>query len=343
MKDHTRVLVCGIGGASLGTEIVKSLALAGEYEIFGCDISPLAYGHAMGELVERTHVVDRSRYVESVLDVCRSSGVRYVIPGGEQPMVLLGQAKDQLVAAGLTLVGNDQAVVTRFSDKAKTFEALAELGFPIPRTREATERADLDGFVFPAIVKPATDSGGSTFVFLAKDLEEAWLYVAHLRHNDRKAIVQEYIPHEEGEFTIGVLSLPDGRILSSVALRRLFHSKLSVQFRGASGLISSGYSQGLIDDFPELHEQAAAIARGIGSRGPINLQARLKDGVLYPFEINPRFSASTYLRALAGVNEVDLFLRHLVTGDVPSVGAVRPGHYLRTLGETFVPLDGVSA
>lgn len=41
-----RVLIAGIGGASLGTEILKSLLLNEErYDIFGCDISALAFGH----------------------------------------------------------------------------------------------------------------------------------------------------------------------------------------------------------------------------------------------------------------------------------------------------------
>ena len=37
------VLIAGIGGGSLGTEIAKSLRLAGAYRILGCDVSPLAF------------------------------------------------------------------------------------------------------------------------------------------------------------------------------------------------------------------------------------------------------------------------------------------------------------
>ena len=39
-----KVMIAGIGGASLGTEILKSLVLAGNYKVFGCDISSTAYG-----------------------------------------------------------------------------------------------------------------------------------------------------------------------------------------------------------------------------------------------------------------------------------------------------------
>ncbi len=70
------VLVAGIGGASLGTEILKALHLAGHYRIFGCDISPLAFGHSADGFVD-TFVVDRGAYVTSVLDVCARTGVCY--------------------------------------------------------------------------------------------------------------------------------------------------------------------------------------------------------------------------------------------------------------------------
>ncbi|MBF0103086.1 MAG: hypothetical protein HQK77_19480, partial [Desulfobacterales bacterium] len=53
----SKVMIAGIGGASLGTELLKCLEAAGGYTIFGCDISPLAYGHYMSGF-ERTYVVD---------------------------------------------------------------------------------------------------------------------------------------------------------------------------------------------------------------------------------------------------------------------------------------------
>ena len=138
---------------------------------------------------------------------------------------------------------------------------------------------------------------------------------------------------------LGVVSLPDQRVVSSIALRRELTAKLSVAYRGRGGVVSSGYSQGHIDEYPDLCRQAEHIARAIGSGGPINIQARVRDGVLYPFEINPRFSASTYLRALAGVNEVDILLRYMAFDEVPEKTVVRPGWYLRSLSETYVP-DG---
>lgn len=335
MKEKPCVMIAGIGGASLGTELLKCLSQSGEYRVFGCDISNLAYGHYEAGF-EKTFLIDRTTYVESILDVCQKSHIEYIIPGGEEPMVLLGEVAKVLNDHGITLVANSTEVSRLFSNKERTFKTLSELGFQIPLTKSINQTSDLEDMIFPCVIKPSTGTGGSAFVFLAADKHEARAYVEYLITNEKAVIAQEYVPEAEGEFTVGVLSLPGGQIACSVALKRIFDSKLSVLAKSSMGLISSGYSQGLIDDFPEVRVLAEKIAQAVDSQGPLNVQGRIKNGVFLPFEINPRFSASTYLRALAGVNEIDIYLQYLVKGIFDRPKAVRPGYYLRSLTELYV-------
>lgn len=338
--DKQKVMIAGIGGASLGTEISKALRLAGHYEVYGCDISPTAYG-MYDSTFTATYSVNREHYLETVLDACAGAGASWILPGGEQPMILLTEASSQLTAAGLTLVSNSPEVVALCSDKHLTFSHLDSLGVVVPKTTTINELADLAIVGLPCIVKPSTASGGSVSVFYAVTEEEAMVYAEFIRRNDGYPIAQQYVDEREGEFTIGVLSLPDGSVVSSIALRRSLDAKLSVAYRGRGGIISSGYSQGYIDFFPDLCFQAEKIATAVGSRGPLNIQGRVRDGVLLPFEINPRFSASTYLRALAGCNEVDMFIEYLCTGKRPGPVGIKSGWYLRSLTEQFVAKDGL--
>jgi carbamoyl-phosphate synthase large subunit len=335
-----KVLIAGIGGASLGTEISKCLALAGKYEIFGCDISSTAYGLYDSDF-SQTYRVASENYVLDVLKVCRHVGVKWLIPGGEQPNALLGGAAELFLEEGIRVVTNDTTTVELFSDKKATFEKLSNSGIPIPKTTELTNGDDLNVVGLPCIVKPATGTGGSASVFFAVNIDEAMVYAEFIRRNGSTPIAQEYIDDEEGEFTIGVLSLPDSQVVGSIALRRVLDAKLSVAYRGRGGVISSGYSQGYIDEYPELCKQAEHIANVIQSRGPINIQGRVRDGVLMPFEINPRFSASTYLRALAGFNEIDILLEYLITDDIPILTPIKPGWYLRSLTENYIAKENV--
>jgi carbamoyl-phosphate synthase large subunit len=334
-SQQHKVMIAGIGGASLGTEIAKCLRLAGKYEIYGCDVSPTAYG-LYDQHFTKTYLINRDNYVAEVLKTCLQTGAKWLLPGGEQPNALLSQAAGRLEREGIHVVANDAAIVRVFSDKQSTFLRLAECGISIPKTAELITVNNIEAVGLPCIVKPATGSGGSTSVFFAVTTDEALIYAEFIRRNGGVPIAQEYVSDAEGEFTIGVLSLPDGRIIGSIALRRTLDAKLSIAYRARGGVISSGYSQGYIGAFPELCHQAERIASVIQSRGPINIQGRVRNGVFIPFEINPRFSASTYLRALAGYNEIDLLLDYLVTGEYPASPSIKPGFYLRSLTEIHI-------
>lgn len=341
LPSSIKVMIAGVGGASLGTEILKSLKLAKCYDIYGCDVSPTAYG-LYDKGFTKTYLLDRDNYVKGVLEACHDAGVKFLIPGGEQPMALLGAAINALKAEGIELLANSQKVISLFSDKGATFDYLEKHGVSIPHTIHLRTVADLELVGLPCIVKPATGSGGSASVFYATNNDEAMIYADYISRSNHCPVAQEYIDEEDGEFTVGVLSLPNKRVVGSIALRRALDAKLSVAYRGRGGLISSGYSQGYIAEYSDICQQAERIAEIIGSTGPINIQGRVRNGVLLPFEINPRFSASTYLRAMAGFNEIDILVKYHLHGNVPERSTIIPGWYLRSLTEQFVPDERLS-
>lgn len=336
----TRVMIAGIGGASLGTEICKSLKLTDSYEVFGCDVSPTAFG-LYSDQFTKTWLVSRDNYINDVLAACLSANATVLIPGGEQPMTLLNNAKQVFEESGIQLIANDNEVVTICSNKALTFETLASHKIPTPSTTEVNSFDDIAKVGLPCIIKPATGSGGSVSVFFAISNDEAILYADFIRRTGGIPIAQEYIDDAEGEFTVGVLSTLNKEIIGSIALKRTLDAKLSVAYRGRGGLISSGYSQGLIDSFTSICEQAERIAFAVGSKGPLNIQGRVRNGIFLPFEINPRFSASTYLRAMAGFNETDMFIKHVMRGEKPQKPRIKPGWYLRSLAEQFIHSEGL--
>jgi carbamoyl-phosphate synthase large subunit len=62
----------------------------------------------------------------------------------------------------------------------------------------------------------------------------------------------------------------------------------------------------------------------------------IKNGNFIPFEINPRFSASTFLRAMAGFNEVDIFMQLITKNEKHYFKHPQKGWYLRSFQERFV-------
>lgn len=339
----TRVLIAGIGAGSLGLELAKCLSQSSDCELFGADISAVAEGHCDSRFAETVVVPDDSTeaYLAAFLDFADQVSATVIAPGAEATHKIFSNNRELFLRRGLALMINSVRVIDLCSDKAACNSYLTERGFRTARTIVVNGASDLDGFdSYPCVVKPNRDSGGSNLVFLAEDEGEAAFFVDYLAKRGLSACVQEYILSPD-EFTVGVLSSQQGRLLSSVALRRNLAPKLSRSVSYEVGrVISSGWSQGTIDYFPDVCEQAERIADTLQSVWALNIQGRLLDGEFIPFEINPRHSGTSYLRALAGVNEPLIALQSL---SEPNAGRrqypLKVGEYLRMLSERYVPKD----
>ena len=349
------VLVTGVGGGGIGEQVVKALRLARRpYCIVGGDAQPRSLGLGEVDLPVILPLASAPDYVEVVLSVCRRLGVRGVYPGSEPELLALSAERARFTALGIALFANSPSVIATGLDKAATAGFLATHGIGSPRSIVVTKPAELEGVPFlPAILKPNTGGGGSANVFVAQTPAELRLFGTYLLENAVSCLVQEYLGTAADEYTVGVLSDLDGVFVNSIAVRRnilpAFSNRSRVPNRtgnpafGDQLVVSNGISQGEIGAFPEVSGPCERIAEALDSRGPLNIQCRLVDGEVRVFEINPRFSGTTSLRALVGFNEPDLLYRRHVEAETltPRFG-YRSGHIARGVREALLhpALDG---
>jgi carbamoyl-phosphate synthase large subunit len=105
--------------------------------------------------------------------------------------------------------------------------------------------------------------------------------------------------------------------------------------------ISSGISQGEIVEFEPIRVVSEQIAQALGSVGPLNIQGRWDGKHFFPFEINPRFSGTTPMRALAGFNEPERMIESWLGVDPDEkTASIHPGSCMRGLTEYFTPAGG---
>jgi len=332
-----KVLIWGIAGASLGMEIAKSLAKDGGFDVRGADISPEAYGH-FSECFNKTYVLERDNYVNDACKILDNEKIDFLIAGGDIVARICAGIEDDVKATGAKYVGNNQFTVKTCSDKFSCFELLAQKGIACPQTRLLSEiNIYSTSTIYPLITKPRIDSGGSRGINIFYNAEDLAGFASQHGDDADSWICQEYLRDSANELTIGVLSQFNGYSAGSILLRRTFQNMLSVHDRSQEHLISSGSSQGEFYRDKAAEVAAMRIANAMGSTGPLNIQCRLKNGVIMPFEINPRFSASTFLRTLAGVNEVALYLNHLISGSDIDYPEPKEGLALRSFAECFVP------
>ena len=75
----------------------------------------------------------------------------------------------------------------------------------------------------------------------------------------------------------------------------------------------------------------------LGVKGPLNIQCRFVDGEIKVYEINPRFSGTTSIRAMMGFNEPEILINSNILGKkIKQRFPYKTGSVIRTLKETVI-------
>lgn len=345
------VLVTGVGSGSTGEQVYRALREGKRrYRIAVANVDLARSVVAAGARRLVLPPASDPGYLTALADAAEAVGARFIVPGSDEELVRIASGQGELarLTPAVPLV-NDFAAISLCLDKGATAAALARAGLSAPRTLDCTTVEALvagiarENVAYPVILKPRR-GGGSADVYVAQDEEELRFHASRILRGGAAAIAQEYVGSAEREYTVGVLHFPDGTLAGSFALRRDLGSLLSTRFRtpnrtgraelGAQLVVSSGFSQGDVDDFPEVRAQAEAVAQAIGSRGPLNVQGRFVGSELVVFEVNPRFSGTETMRAMAGWNAPEALIEwHL--GLAPSLAGfrARPSTFVRTVVE----------
>jgi len=322
-------------GSIIGEGLIKCLKLANrgsaKYEIVSADMSPAGAGLYRGTHGELLPSPTESNYYEAVSKICAKYSVRAVFVGSDEellPLTILASRIEKETSA--KVIANPLPALEIGMDKWKTYELLKSNGLP---AAESTLPPDRNEFVkehgFPIVVKPRI-SHGSEGLFVAKNEDEMEYALNSIQGKGGEPIIQEYLQREDSEFTTGVtLSAQGERVMSSIAIRRkLKHGQTYKAF---------------VEGVDSVRSSAERVALALGGKGPVNIQSRLSDGESKVFEINPRFSASCPIRAVAGVNEPDIVFRDQVLHEEVTVMEYKKLVGLRYWNEVYVPLETYEA
>lgn len=343
------VLVTAIGGGGHGEQILKALRLANgnKYQFVGADARSTCPQFALVDERVTLPLAYEPEYIDVLLDVCERFHIKALFHGCEPELKRFSAERERIINRGIFLPINPAPLIDLCMNKQKTNQRLLELRFPAPKYQDVSSREDLKEIDwFPVVVKPSVGGGGSVNVFIAQNSTELLGLADYLGLETitKNFIVQEYVGTPDEEYTVGVLHDMDGNYINAIAVKKLLsgqlHIRMSLENRtGRSDLgprlvVSSGVSHGFVGRFPEVTEQCKRIAKAIEAKGPINIQCRLVDGNVYVFEINPRFSGTTSIRAMVGYNEPDILIRrHLFGEEIKADFDYKEALILRSLTE----------
>jgi len=342
-KKEIPVLVAGVGGGSVGEQIVFALRAAETpYRIIAADMDPFSLGLYSADKGYLVPGATNESYLSKMLEICKKESVKVLIPGSVAELVKISKNRDFFEKQGILPLMNASNVIDLCQNKWKTYLFLRNNGFNVPESYLWKEGINGIEIANPVIIKPYVRTGGSRFVFVAQNNDELSFFLRFLKHQGYTPMVQKYIGSAEDEYTVGVLTSFEGELLGSIAIKRRLVSRLSTlytikNYRDDSKPlhISTGVSQGLIDDFAEVRKNAEKIALKLGSKGPINIQCRVTEEGISVFDVNPRFSGTESLRALAGYNAPDALIKKYVLGEDINGLCYKKGTVLRGLVNYF--------
>jgi len=344
------VLVTGVGGGGVGEQVMTALRLAdASYRIIGTDADPMSLGLF---LADKSYLVPRAEdesYLPKLIQICRKENVRVVIPGSELELTKISKNRRLFKNRGILPLINTHSVISTCQNKWKTYLFLLKNGFKVPPSHLPTKDLDAESLNYPVVIKPFKGSGGSRDLFMAFDAPELSFFIRYLKKRGVSSMIQGYIGSPENEYTVGVLTSFKGELLGSIAVKRRLVGRLFTLYnmegyrkgvkRPQTFRISTGVSQGFIEDFAEVRKTAEKIALKLKSKGPINIQCRLAEDGVYAFEINPRFSGTESIRALVGYNAPDVLIRREVLGEPLKKIEYKRGLVLRKLQNWYISFD----
>lgn len=318
------MLTVGItgSGGGVGSAVLRSLALSSlETRIVCMDTMASTPGMFRGHRAHLIPKVADPAYRDTLLEVCQGEGLDVLIPGLDPELEPIAKMTADLQALGCTVIGSSPLVNQLLFDKQRSSEFFAGFGLPFTKTVPLDRVEELlDLYGFPLLIKPISGSAsrGIHVVFDAKELKA-------LQAEGVAYVAQNYLlPLHWGKTR---KSLRPEDVYSNHSLVQRDEHMVQVLSDRQGGSLGVFYSRNVLKDGAVVHmtpfeddvhgARAAALKMAerlaeVGQVGPCNFQGRVTEDGPFFYEINPRFSGGSGMRASLGFNEVEACLRRFV-------------------------------
>ena len=293
-----RILITG-AGSLIGQGVIKTIKkIKKKYYLVGTDYFKDSIGfywvnksYILPDLLKKKNI---GKWKKKFLKILEKEKIDLVIPGLDfelEHLLEINNILEKYKSRCKIIISNKKTLNT-FQDKWLTVQYLKKNNFPFPKTALASDsKKFLKENKFPLIVKPRIGSTSKN-VYLVKN------HVELKRAIDRckKPIIQEYMYYKNNEYTCGTL-MRNNKILSCISLKRKLKNGNTIKATLENNIVSKSINKFLIN-----------ITSKINPDGPLNFQLCFKNNKPYIFEINPRFSGTTPLREIFGLNEIEIYI-----------------------------------
>lgn len=308
------LLITGCGGL-IGQSIIRIIKSEfPKFNVIGTDLHQFHYGKILADNFFSISKCSDKNYFIELNQIIENNKIDIIIPTSEPEIRFFAENYNLTKELKTTIISNKKSLNVGFS-KYETTKFLKQNKFPYLRTYVDFEKA-FSELTFPCIVKDDKGSGSKSII-IARNEEDL-----RLNFVKGESIIQEFVSDDEGEYTSCAFRSQNGET-RVIVFRRVLEGPLT--------------NYGRVVNNQKVKTKIIEIAEKLDLVGSINLQFRLKNGVPYIFEINPRFSSTVMFRQLLGFKDVIWSIEDKLNSKLSDYSPPIPGkEFYRTYSEVII-------
>ncbi len=300
------VLVTGIGG-NVGQGILRNIR--NNFPTIKLVGTNTVYHSAGNHFCDKVYEVPFSMhkdYISTIVAICAAQKVDLIIPATDYEVYYLGEQKEHLPKIAAT----ESKTAQNFINKYKTWELFQQANIPFAKSFLPSQYKN--NFT-NCIVKPA-EGRGSRGIEINPPSPSSF---------SDDFIVQELI--EGVEITTAFYVTSERELHSLITFTRELYA-------GATNKCEVTF------EYNELLKPIILdIIKHFNVQGSINLQSIVRNGKIFPFEVNCRISGTNSIRANFGFEDVKYTIEEFLYGNKPSNSIVKKGTAFRVLMDIIYP------
>lgn len=297
-------------GSGVGQSVVNSLKHSRlPLRTIGLGTNPFAFGAYDCDSYDYTKSIYALDYIDDLLAKCVKHDIHLLIPGLDDETLIIAQNARKFELAGVKVICASFDFISLCRDKelmSKELNPIADVFVKCFQKETLLQEIAAGRASFPFIAKPRGGfaSRGIEILIAESDLSKVneehiiqELAVPHAGDPHRESYLKQIKQNKNpqvAEISVQLVYSPDGKLLGRMASYNKLNNGVPIEVLP----FDNDYVWGVIDSLTPYFLK-------LGLVGPVNIQGRLTDAGLKIFEINPRFTGITGLRALMGFNEVE--------------------------------------
>ena len=297
-------------GSGVGESVITSCNLSRlSIKTVGLGNNPFAFGATECDVVDYIPSIYEEGYIKAVIEKCEAHLVDIIIPGSDDEALILSKNKNKIEEKGFKLIAADYDFINLTRNKDKLCHLLNQIAPICVKNyikKEFLAEMTSDSFSFPLIAKPRNGSASRGIMILLnkKDLESVpddFIIQELAKPESKDPNSKEYLSQIDkkinpqlAEISVQIVTDRTGHLIGKMSSYNKLNNGVPIEIIP----FENNQVWEKIDlILPKLKE--------LGLKGPLNIQGRLTDTGFKIFEMNPRFTGITGLRALLGFNEVE--------------------------------------